>query len=208
MHNQHAGLSQELAAQRITERQEQAARARLAHCAGRSRRRRRRWLARRWWQLARRPGAAAQPGRPAPTPSPLIDGIPMSKFTRTLAVGATLAAFSLAGMAAAHAQATDQATLRPPTERQVGESWRHRQAAAKEQTAADAALGRMLARERFSVPDATPAQVPDPAPTQPNQQPSWLPTSLGVLAVLMLLAGLAARRVRRRTPPPAASPTR
>jgi hypothetical protein len=47
----------------------------------------------------------------------------MSKFTRTLAVGATLAAISLAGMTAAHAQATDQqATLRPPTERQVGES--------------------------------------------------------------------------------------
>jgi hypothetical protein len=47
----------------------------------------------------------------------------MSKFTRTLAVGATLAAISLAGMTAAHAQATDQqATLRPPTCRSVGES--------------------------------------------------------------------------------------
>ena len=135
----------------------------------------------------------------------------MSKFTRTLGVGATLAAISLAGMTAAHAQATDQATLRPPTERQVGESWRHRQTAAKEQTAADAALGRVLARERFSIPDPTPAQVPAPAPTQPNRQPSWLLTSLGVLAVLMLVAGLAvlaARRARRRAPPPAASPTR
>ena len=135
----------------------------------------------------------------------------MSKFTRTLVVGATLAAISLAGTTAAHAQATDQATLRPPTERQVGESWRHRQATAKEQTAADAAVGRVLARERFSVPDATPAEVPAPVPTQPNRQPSWLLTSLGVLAVLMLvagLAGLAARRARRRTPPPAPSPTR
>ena len=135
----------------------------------------------------------------------------MSKFTRTLAVGTSLAAISLAGMTAAHAQATDQATRRPPTERQVGESWRHRQTAAKEQTAAEAALGRVLARERFSIPDATPAQVPAPAPTQPNRQPSWLLTSLGVLAVLMLLAGLAglaARRARRRAPPPAASPTR
>ena len=136
----------------------------------------------------------------------------MSKFIRTLAVGATLAAISLAGMTAAHAQATDQQpTLRPPTERQVGESWRHRQAAAKEQTAADAALGRVLARERFSILDATPAKVPAPEPTQPNRQPSWLLTSLGVLAVLMLvagLAGLAARRARRRAPPPAASPTR
>jgi hypothetical protein len=60
MHNQHAGLSQLLAAQRITQRHEQAARARLAHDAGRPRRRRRRWLARRWWQLARRSGVAAQ----------------------------------------------------------------------------------------------------------------------------------------------------
>jgi hypothetical protein len=59
MHNQHAGLSQQLAAQRITQRQEQAAQARLAHGAGRPRRRR--WLARRWWQLARRPGV----GQPA-----------------------------------------------------------------------------------------------------------------------------------------------
>jgi hypothetical protein len=60
MHNQHAGLSQQLAAQRITQRHEQAAQARLAQSAGRSRRRRR-WLARRWWQLTRRPGVALEP---------------------------------------------------------------------------------------------------------------------------------------------------
>jgi hypothetical protein len=62
MYNQHAGLSQQLAAQRITERQEQAAQSRLAHGAGgRQRRRRRRWgLAPRWWLLGRRPGVAAQ----------------------------------------------------------------------------------------------------------------------------------------------------
>jgi hypothetical protein len=59
MHNQHAGLSQLLATQRITERQE-AARARLQG-AGRPRRRRHRWLARGWWQLVRWPGAATQP---------------------------------------------------------------------------------------------------------------------------------------------------
>jgi hypothetical protein len=59
MHNQHAGLSQTLAAQRITQRHEQAAQARLVHDASRPRRRRRRWLARRWWQLTRRPGVAA-----------------------------------------------------------------------------------------------------------------------------------------------------
>jgi len=59
MHNQHAGMSELLAAQRITERYEQAAQARLAQSAGRPRRRRRRWwLAPRWWLLAHRPGAA------------------------------------------------------------------------------------------------------------------------------------------------------
>ena len=51
MHNQHAGLSQLLAEQRITQRQEQAAQARPAQSAGRPRRRRRQWLVRRWWQL-------------------------------------------------------------------------------------------------------------------------------------------------------------
>jgi hypothetical protein len=60
MHNQHAGMSELLAEQRISDRQEQAARARLGHGAGRPRRRRRRWLVRRWWQLARWPGAAQQ----------------------------------------------------------------------------------------------------------------------------------------------------
>jgi hypothetical protein len=126
---------------------------------------------------------------------------------------------SLVGMTAgaqAQAQAKDdsngrQAALRPPTERQVGESWRHRQAAAKEPTATDAALGRVLARERSSVPDATPAEPTTSAPTHPNAQPSWLLVSLGVLAVVMLVAGLAvliARRASRRAPPPAASLTR
>ena len=68
MHNQHAGLSQQLAAQRITQRQEQAARARLAQSAGRPRRRRRWWLAPRWWLLGRRPGVASQPAVRHPHP--------------------------------------------------------------------------------------------------------------------------------------------
>jgi hypothetical protein len=136
----------------------------------------------------------------------------MSRLTRTLIIGATLAAMHLAGMTAvAQAQANDDPVRQPPTERQVGEAWRHRQAAAKEQTAADAALGRVQARERFSIPNATPAQTPAPVPPEPSGQPNWLLTSLGVLAVLMLVAGLAAlaaRRARRRAPPPAPSPTR
>jgi hypothetical protein len=54
MNNQHAGLSQLLAEQRRTERREQAAPAWRLHQA-RPSRRRKRWVARRWWQLARWP---------------------------------------------------------------------------------------------------------------------------------------------------------
>jgi hypothetical protein len=52
MHNQHAGLSQALADQRITERHEQAAHARLVGDARLPRRRRR--TGRGWWRLAPR----------------------------------------------------------------------------------------------------------------------------------------------------------
>ena len=129
----------------------------------------------------------------------------MSKRTRALILGAALAAMNLAGMTAvAHAQATNEAkdARRPPTERQVGETWRHGQAATPEQTAADAALQRQLARERFSIPNATPAQVPAPVPDESSGTPGWLLTSLGVLAATLVLAGglavLAARRAGRR----------
>lgn len=71
MHNQHTGLSQTLAEQRISDRQEQAAHARLAQGARPPRRRRRRAkAARRWWQLVRWPGVAAvQPDSRTPTSS-------------------------------------------------------------------------------------------------------------------------------------------
>jgi hypothetical protein len=58
MHNQQLDLSQALAAQRMTERHDQAAQARLGRGPGRLRRRRRS-RASRWWQLVRRP--AGQP---------------------------------------------------------------------------------------------------------------------------------------------------
>jgi hypothetical protein len=128
----------------------------------------------------------------------------MSKLTRVLTVGAMLAAMNLAGMTAvAHAKATDQqATPRPPTERQVGESWRHRPAASQNPAAADAALQRVQARERFSIPNATPAEVPAPAPPKPSRPSGWLFASLGVLVATLGLAGglavRAARRTRRR----------
>jgi hypothetical protein len=124
----------------------------------------------------------------------------MSKLTRTLIIGATLAAMHLAGMTAvAQAQATDQPTRRPPSERQVGESWRHRHAASQDQAAADATLQRVQARERFAIPNPTPAEVPVPVPPKPSGQPvglfAWL------VAALVLAGGLgvlAARRTRRR----------
>jgi uncharacterized iron-regulated membrane protein len=129
----------------------------------------------------------------------------MSKRTRALILGAALAAMNLAGLTAvAHAQASNEAkdARRPPSERQVGETWRHGQAATPEQAAADAALQRQLARERFSIPSATPAQVPTPVPDEPNGTPGWLLASLaGLAAVLALVAGLAvlaARRAGRR----------
>jgi hypothetical protein len=63
MNNQHAGLSQMLAEQRMTEWRRQAAYARLARSA-RPSRRRKRWAARPWWQLARWPAVATkQPAR-------------------------------------------------------------------------------------------------------------------------------------------------
>src|SRR4029450_1232238 len=133
--------------------------------------------------------------------------VTMSKRTRALVLAATLAAMNLAGLTAvAHAQANDDPdgkdARRPPTERQVGEACRHGQVATPEQTAADAALQRQLARERHSIPSATPAQVPAPVPPEPSGPPGWLLASLAVLAAVLPLAGglavLAARRANRR----------
>jgi hypothetical protein len=60
MNNQHAGLSQALADQRITERLEQAAHARLGRGTRPAGRRRRSRAARGWWQLARWPAVATK----------------------------------------------------------------------------------------------------------------------------------------------------
>jgi hypothetical protein len=131
----------------------------------------------------------------------------MSKLTRTFILGATLAAMNLVGLTAvAHAQANHDPdgkdARRLATERQAGEPRRHGQAASQEQATADAALRRVLARERFSIPNATPDQPTAPVPPEPSAQPSWLVASLGGFAAGLALAGglavLAARRVGRR----------
>jgi hypothetical protein len=129
----------------------------------------------------------------------------MSKLARTLVIGATLAAMHLVGMTAvAHAQANNEGkdARRPPTQAQVGENWRQPPVAAQQQTTADAALRRQLAREHSSIPSGTPAQVTAPTPTGPSGQPGWLLASLaGLAAAMALIAGLAmlaARRAGRR----------
>jgi hypothetical protein len=119
----------------------------------------------------------------------------MSKLGRVLILGATLAAMNLAGLTAI-AQANNQ-----PAEADAVEQFRRGERASQEQTAADAALQRQLARERHSIPSATPAQVPAPVPDEPSGTPGWLLASLGVLAAALALAGglavLAAKRGRR-----------
>ena len=131
----------------------------------------------------------------------------MSKRARALILGATLAAMNLAGLTAvAHAQANHdpdgKEARRLATERQAGEPRRHGQVASPEQPAADAALRRVLARERHSLPSGTPAQVPAPVPDEPSGPPGWLLASLGVLAAALAFAGglavLAAKRAGRR----------
>jgi hypothetical protein len=131
----------------------------------------------------------------------------MSKLTRALILGATLAAMNLAGLTAvAHAQANHDPdgkdARRLATERQAGETRRGHPVTAQQQAAADATLQRVLARERFSVPSGTPAQPTAPVPPEPSGQPSWLLASLGGLVVGLALAGglavLAARRAGRR----------
>ena len=78
----------------------------------------------------------------------------MSKRTRALVLGVTLAAMNLAGLTAvAHAQANHDPdgkdARRLATERQVGKSWRHHQVAPESQTTTDPAAQRALARQRY-----------------------------------------------------------
>ena len=129
----------------------------------------------------------------------------MSKLTRALALTAMLAAMNLAGMTAAQAQATDHPTRqdprRPPVESRVGEYRRDRPAASQEQSTSDAALRRLLARERFSIPNGSPTQLTSPMrPAVSSGQHGWLTSALGVLAVVVALAAgvavMAARRAR------------
>jgi hypothetical protein len=91
----------------------------------------------------------------------------MSERAHALVFGAMLAAMNLAGMTAvAQAQTSDapagyQDARRPPTERQVGESYRnyHEALAARAQTAQDDAAERFRRGERASQEQSTTAEA-------------------------------------------------
>lgn len=124
----------------------------------------------------------------------------MSKLTRTLIIGATLTAMHLAGMTAvAQAQANDEPVRQPPTERQVGESWRQQGTAEELTVAGDARRPPTEAQvgESWRHPTGAPVR-----PAESSGQPGWLVASLGVLAAALVLSGglavLAARRAGRR----------
>jgi hypothetical protein len=130
----------------------------------------------------------------------------MSKLTRALVLGATLAAMNLAAMTTvAQAQTNDQPTSnqdarQPPTEAQVGEAWRHPQVAAEQPTTADNTR-RPPSEAQVGETWRHPTSAPLPS-AEPSGQPSWLIPSLGVLAAAVVLAGglavLAAKRAGRR----------
>jgi hypothetical protein len=128
----------------------------------------------------------------------------MSRLARALVFGAMLAALNLAGTTAiAQAHASDPASQRHRALGQLEfQAAGDHTVTSREQTAADAALRRQLARERFSIPRGTPTQPPAPVPDEASGQPGWLVASLGGLAaILALVAGvalLAARRASRR----------
>jgi hypothetical protein len=116
-----------------------------------------------------------------------------------------LVAMNLAGMTAvAQAQANDEGkdARRPPTQGQVGETWRKRPVTSQQQAAADTAHRRQTAQEQSYNPRTTPAQVPAPVPDEPSRPTGWLLASLGVLAAALALSGglavMAAKRASRR----------
>jgi hypothetical protein len=151
----------------------------------------------------------------------------MSRLARALVLGATLAAMCLAGMpTVARAQAKDppastQDARQPPTERQVGESWRQRpidrQAAAgqaDEQPTAGADSQHTGAQfpRRFIRPerpvDTSPRLdndqlTPVPAPIAPDHSSQvGLAIALGIAALLLALGAATSWRIHRRRPRP------
>jgi hypothetical protein len=129
----------------------------------------------------------------------------MSKLARTLILGAMLAAMSLGMTAVAQAHTSDDPASQ--RHRALGQvellATADHAVASREQATADAALRRVLARERSSIPSETPTQVPAPVrPAESSGHSVSLLAGLGVLAALLALAGglavMAARRASRK----------
>jgi hypothetical protein len=122
----------------------------------------------------------------------------MSKLARVLALGALLTAVNLASLTAvAHATDDTAATQdgqRPPTERQVGEAWRHRGVTADQSPVAGNPQRPPLERQ---VGEYYRHHVTAARPAEPSGQPGWLIPAIGVLAALALCGGLAVTTTRR-----------
>jgi hypothetical protein len=126
----------------------------------------------------------------------------MSRHTRALIVGTTLAAMHLAAMTTvAHAQATNEGkdARRPPTQGQVGEAWHQPQVKAD----APAVAGdtqRPPTQSQVGEPWRHQTSVPG-RPAEPGGQLGWRIASLGFLAAALALVGglavLAATRPSR-----------
>jgi hypothetical protein len=132
----------------------------------------------------------------------------MSKLARTITVGAILAAMSLTSTAAiAQVQSSDspastQDTRRPPTEAQVGESWRHRQVAANNSAIDD--TRRPPTEGQVGEPWHPRMTVPvrPAAPTgQPVSPVAWLGGMAALLALAGALAVLAVKRAGSKARP-------
>ena len=130
----------------------------------------------------------------------------MSKRTRALIVGATLAALNLAGLTAvAHAQANHDPdgkdARRLATERQAEATRREGALTAQQQATADATRRAALAQEHYY--STWGYSTPAPTPAKPSGQPGSLVPGLGVLAAAVALASglvvLTAKRASRRT---------
>jgi hypothetical protein len=138
---------------------------------------------------------------------------PTSKLTRALTLAAMLAAVSLTSMTAvaqAHTRNVPASTRHRALGRLEFQATGDHPAPSRQDTAADTTARRLLARERFSIPNAahprllldeerssllnlpndTPSQLTSPTPTatEPSGQPSWLIPALGGMAVVLTLA--------------------
>jgi hypothetical protein len=124
----------------------------------------------------------------------------MSKRTRALILASMVAALNLAGMTAvAYAQANDEHARRPPTQGQVGESWRQRQVTAEQPTIASDAR---RPPTQSQVGESWRHQTSAPGrPAEPGGPSGWRIASLVFLAAALALVGgfavLAATRPSR-----------